>query len=100
MSRSQSYLMKKDIHPPYHHNCKVICACGNTFITGSILKEIKVEICSACHPFFTGIGKLVDTEGRVDRYRRREAMARKAQAEKSSKPSKTRKAKKEKPKAS
>ncbi|OQX51048.1 50S ribosomal protein L31 [candidate division CPR3 bacterium 4484_211] len=77
-----------------------ICACGNTFITGSILKEIKVEICSACHPFFTGIGKLVDTEGRVDRYRRREAMARKAQAEKSSKPSKTRKAKKEKPKAS
>jgi len=92
--------MKKDIHPPYHHNCKVICACGNTFITGSILKEIKVEICSACHPFFTGIGKLVDTEGRVDRYRRREAMARKAQAEKSSKPSKTRKAKKEKPKAS
>ena len=91
--------MKPDIHPAYH-KIKAKCACGNEVELGSVNESIEVEICSACHPFFTGIGKLVDTEGRVDRYRRREAMARKAQAEKSSKPSKTRKAKKEKPKAS
>ncbi|OGD63620.1 50S ribosomal protein L31, partial [Candidatus Beckwithbacteria bacterium RBG_13_42_9] len=45
--------MKAKIHPKYYTNCKVTCACGNTFTTGSVLPEIKVDICSACHPFFT-----------------------------------------------
>jgi len=62
--------MKKDIHPAYYKDAKVICACGHTFNTGSTQKEIHVEICSACHPFFTGKQKLVDTAGRVDRYKR------------------------------
>jgi large subunit ribosomal protein L31 len=62
--------MKEKIHPAYHE-CKVMCVCGNVFETRSTMKEIRVEICSACHPFFTGKQKLVDTAGRVDRYRRR-----------------------------
>lgn len=62
--------MKKDIHPPYHPDARVICACGNTFTTGSTQKEIHVEICSACHPFYTGKKHLVDTAGRVDRFKR------------------------------
>lgn len=60
--------MKKDIHPPYHKDAKVICACGNTFTTGSTAKEIKVEICSVCHPFYTGKQKLVDTARRVEKF--------------------------------
>jgi len=62
--------MKKDIHPKYYPNAKVICACGNTFTTGSVEKEIHVEICSACHPFYTGKAKFVDTAGRVDRFKK------------------------------
>lgn len=64
--------MKPNIHPKYYDNCKVTCACGNTFITGSTLPEIKVEICSACHPFFTGEMKYVDTLGRVERFRKKQ----------------------------
>jgi len=60
--------MKKDIHPEYN-KVVVHCACGNEFETGSTAKEIKVEICSKCHPFFTGKQKLVDTTGRVERFR-------------------------------
>jgi large subunit ribosomal protein L31 len=60
--------MKKDIHPEYKQ-VVVHCACGNEFETGSTAKEIKVEICSKCHPFFTGKQKLVDTTGRVERFR-------------------------------
>jgi large subunit ribosomal protein L31 len=60
--------MKKDIHPKYHKDAKVICACGNTFTTGSILPEIKTELCSACHPFYTGKQKLVDTARRVEKF--------------------------------
>ena len=60
--------MKKDIHPKYHSDAKVICACGNTFTTGSTLPEIKTEICSACHPFYTGKQKLVDTARRVEKF--------------------------------
>ncbi|MCL6518447.1 MAG: 50S ribosomal protein L31 [Armatimonadetes bacterium] len=59
--------MKKGIHPEYRP-CKVICACGNTFETRSTIPEIRVEICSVCHPFFTGRQKIVDTEGRVDKF--------------------------------
>lgn len=62
--------MKQDIHPKYGKSV-VKCACGNTFETGSIKPELKVEICSACHPFFTGKQKLVDTGGRVERFNRK-----------------------------
>jgi len=62
--------MKKDTHPQYFKDAKVICACGNTFTTGSTLQEIHVEICSACHPFYTGKQKLVDNRGRVERFKR------------------------------
>lgn len=59
--------MKKDIHPKYEE-ATVKCVCGNTFTTRSTLKEIEVEICAACHPFFTGQQKLVDSAGRVERF--------------------------------
>lgn len=80
--------MQQDIHPQYHHDTKVICACGNEFTTGSTLKEIRVEICSQCHPFFTGEKKLVDSEGRVERFERKRRAAQ-AQKAKSSAPQKT-----------
>ena len=60
--------MKKDIHPQYYKNAKVVCACGNSFTTGSTMAEIKVEICSMCHPFYTGKQKLVDTARRVEKF--------------------------------
>ncbi len=60
--------MKKDIHPQYNTEAKVICACGNEFITGSTMKEIKTELCSACHPFYTGKQKLVDSARRVEKF--------------------------------
>ena len=62
--------MKKDIHPSYGESI-VRCACGETFKTGSVKCELKVEICSKCHPFYTGRQKLVDTGGRVDRFKKR-----------------------------
>ena len=62
--------MKEGIHPEYK-TCAVTCACGNTFTTRSTLESIHVEICSRCHPFFTGRQKLVDTAGRVERFRRK-----------------------------
>ncbi len=62
--------MKKGIHPKYNE-VKVTCACGNAFDTRSTAKKITVEICSACHPFFTGKQKFVDSEGRVDRFNRK-----------------------------
>ncbi len=61
--------MKKDIHPKYYPDAKVSCACGNSFSVGSTLPEIKVEICSACHPFYTGKQKLVDSARRVEKFR-------------------------------
>ncbi len=61
--------MKKDIHPTYYKDAVVVCACGNTFKTGSTQKEIKVELCSACHPFFTGHQKLIDTARRVEKFK-------------------------------
>ena len=62
--------MKQDIHPDYKQTT-ITCACGNVIETGSTLENITVEICSACHPFFTGKQKLVDTGGRVDRFNKR-----------------------------
>lgn len=67
--------MKKDIHPTYYTDAKVVCACGNTFTTGSTKQELHVEICSACHPFYTGKQKLVDTAGRVEKFQKRVATA-------------------------
>ena len=64
--------MKKGIHPKYEKTT-VTCACGNVFETGSTVKDIKVEICSNCHPFFTGKQKLVDSAGRVERFKRKYA---------------------------
>ncbi|AIS51350.1 50S ribosomal protein L31 [Thermoanaerobacter kivui] len=63
--------LKANIHPTYYHDAVVRCACGNTFVTGSTKKEIRVEICSKCHPFFTGQQKIVDTGGRVERFRKK-----------------------------
>lgn len=60
--------MKATIHPKYYPQAKVTCACGNTFTTGSVLPEIKVDICSDCHPFFTGKMKFIDTLGRVEKF--------------------------------
>jgi large subunit ribosomal protein L31 len=64
--------LRKGIHPEYYET-KIVCACGNVIPTRSTKKEIRVEICSNCHPFFTGKQKLVDTEGRVERFKRRYA---------------------------
>jgi large subunit ribosomal protein L31 len=62
--------MKKGIHPEYVE-CRVTCACGNTFLTRSTKKEIRVEICSQCHPFFTGKQKLMDSAGRIEKFRKK-----------------------------
>ena len=62
--------MKKKIHPEYHDDAKIICACGNVIEVGSTIQEMKVEICSACHPFYTGKKKSLDTTGRVDRFKK------------------------------
>lgn len=78
--------MKSDIHPDYNDKVKVACSCGNNFITGSTLPEITVEVCSQCHPFYTGKQKLVDTAKRVDKFQ--------ARVKKSKELSKTRKGKK------
>ena len=63
--------MKKDIHPTYFTNALVTCSCGNTFTVGGTQEKISVEICSACHPFFTGDKKVIDTAGRVERFNTR-----------------------------
>ncbi len=62
--------MKKDIHPPYHQT-QIRCACGSVIEAGSTKQNIAVEICSSCHPFFTGKQKLVDTAGRIERFRKK-----------------------------
>ena len=63
--------MKTEIHPDYYPEAIVNCSCGNTFTIGATKPQIKVEICSSCHPFFTGEQRIVDTEGRVERLKRR-----------------------------
>lgn len=67
--------MKTDIHPQYYTDAKVSCSCGNKFTVGSTQKEIKVEICSACHPFFTGNEKVIDAANRVERFKARSSFA-------------------------
>ena len=63
--------MKEGIHPKYYPNATVICSCGNTWTTGSTVEVIRTDVCSACHPFFTGEQRIVDTAGQVDRYQKR-----------------------------
>jgi large subunit ribosomal protein L31 len=63
--------MKKDIHPQYYPNAQVICSCGNTWTTGSTREVIRTDVCSNCHPFFTGEQRIVDTAGQVDRFMKR-----------------------------
>ena len=67
--------MKKDIHPKYFKEAKVTCACGHTFTVGSTLENISVEICSACHPFYTGKQKLIDSARRVDKFKKKVEVA-------------------------
>ncbi len=63
--------MKKDIHPKYHENAQVRCACGNVFTVGSTKELIEVEVCSSCHPFYTGKEKSMDAMGQVQKFRKR-----------------------------
>ena len=63
--------MKEKIHPKYYNDARVVCSCGNTFTIGSTKKELKVELCSQCHPFYTGERRVLDTQGRVERFKRR-----------------------------
>lgn len=63
--------MKTDIHPKYYSKAKVTCSCGKSFTVGSTQEEIHVEICSSCHPFFTGEKKVIDTAGRVEKFQTR-----------------------------
>ena len=86
--------MKKELHPTYYPKATVTCACGNKFIVGSIIETLEIEICSACHPFYTGHGKIVDKLGKVQKFRERLS---KKQAQK---PKKIRAAKKEESKES
>jgi len=93
--------MKKSIHPKYYPEAKVICACGHTFTIGSTMEEIHVEICSACHPFYTGKQKLLDTARRVDKFQKRvdakvETKGKTAKKAKQKEIQKTKKAKAEK----
>jgi len=73
--------MKKDIHPKVNTQTKVTCSCGNTFVTTSTLPEIHVEVCSNCHPFYTGVDKFVDTEGRVQKFQKKQDLAAKKRKE-------------------
>ncbi len=75
--------MKKEIHPKYNPKAKVTCACGNVFTVGSTVSEMHVEICSKCHPFFTGREQLIDTAGRIEKFKlRREKAGTKPKAQK------------------
>lgn len=63
--------MKTGIHPKFYDDAKIICGCGNTIVVGSTVKEMHTEVCSACHPFYTGKHKLLDTAGRVERFNKK-----------------------------
>ncbi|MBI2607264.1 MAG: 50S ribosomal protein L31 [Candidatus Doudnabacteria bacterium] len=77
--------MRANIHPQYHTDAKVVCACGNTFTTGSTKPEMHVEICSNCHPFYTGKQNLLDTAGTIEKFKTRASKARKKVAQPKSK---------------
>lgn len=73
-------IMKANIHPTYFTDAQVVCACGNTFTTGSTKQQIRVEICSKCHPFYTGTQKFVDTVGKIERFQAKQKAAASKQA--------------------
>lgn len=64
--------MREGIHPTYYHDAQVVCACGNTFTTGSTQQQLRVDVCSKCHPFYTGQQRLVDRGGQVERFMKRQ----------------------------
>lgn len=78
--------MKKGIHPQTHKDCVVTCACGNTFTTMSTQEAIRVEICSMCHPFYTGQQKFVDTEGRIEKFNKKLEISKERKVKSSKKP--------------
>jgi len=78
----------KNIHPKYYPNAKINCSCGKTFTFGATKPKINVEICSSCHPFYTGEKKLIDTTGRVERFKNRKSKAKPKGLVKKSKPKK------------
>ena len=89
--------MKSDIHPTYYDQATVTCVCGKTFVTGSTIPKIATEICSNCHPFYTGEKKFIDTTGRVDRFKKlAERSAKKAATHAATKEKRTKKAETEK----
>jgi large subunit ribosomal protein L31 len=67
--------MKEKIHPKFYEDAQVVCSCGNTFTTGSTKKSLRVELCSKCHPFFTGERRMMDTAGRVEKFKQRYKLA-------------------------
>lgn len=77
--------MKKELHPQYFTDAKVVCACGNTFTTGSTKQELHVEICANCHPFYTGKQNLIDTSGTIDKFKKKAARSSELKAKKISK---------------
>jgi len=82
--------MKKDIHPQYYPKATIKCVCGNVINTGSTKKEMEIEICANCHPFFSGKEKLIDTAGRVEKFKQKMAKSKILKATKESKPAKIR----------
>lgn len=85
--------MKKDTHPKYYPTAKVTCACGHSFVTGSTVELIQVEVCSNCHPFYTGKQKFIDTARRVEKFQARTTKAKAVQAERGTAPTKKEKRK-------
>lgn len=79
--------MKDKIHPQYYKNAKVTCSCGNSFEVGSTAEKIDAEVCSACHPFYTGTAKFIDTAGRVDKFQAKVKKAAEYKAKKPASPS-------------
>ncbi len=77
--------MQKNIHPTYHSNATAKCVCGATYAVGSTKDALTVEICSACHPFYTGKENILDTAGRLDRFKKRQATATSIKAKKATK---------------
>ena len=77
--------MQKNIHPTYNIAAPASCVCGATYVVGSTKKELSVEICSACHPFYTGKENILDTAGRLDRFKKRQAAATVTKAKKAAK---------------
>ena len=77
--------MQKGIHPKYNSAAKAVCVCGATYTVGSTKDELNVEICSACHPFYTGKENILDTAGRLDRFKKRQATATSIKAKKTAK---------------